>query len=175
MLNCVIIMGRLCADPELKQTSSGLSYCKIRVAVNRPYSKDAEEQKADFINVTCWRQTAEFVCRYFNKGKMIVVEGSLQNNDYTDSNGVKHYSMDVVARNVSFGESKNGGESAQNAPQTAPAAVPRFDTLDSPPMTRPAQAAVQDPRNAVRPQQQFTQKQLDTYSEEIISDGEIPF
>ena len=99
----------------------------------------------------------------------------MQNNNYTDSNGVKHYSMDVVARNVSFGESKNGGESAQNVPHVAPAFVPRFDTLDSPPRTRPAQTAVQAQKAVSQPQQQFTQNWIDTYVEEIISDGDIPF
>ena len=91
-LNRVIIMGRLCADPDFRQTQSGVPCCRIRLAVNRP-TKQGEEQKADFINVSCWRSTAEFVCRFFSKGKMAIVEGCLRNNDYTDQNGVKHYSM----------------------------------------------------------------------------------
>ena len=109
MLNKVILMGRLTADPELRQTTSGISTCRFSVAVDRPYRKDQERQ-ADFIRVNTWRQTAEFVSRYFSKGKMIIVEGSLRNNDYTDANGVKHYSMEVQADNVSFGESKGGGQ-----------------------------------------------------------------
>ena len=114
MLNKVILMGRLTRDPEFRQTTSGVPVCRIRVAVDRPYRKDQERQ-TDFINVTCWRNTAEFVSRYFSKGKMIIVEGSLRNNDYTDNNGVKHYSMDVQADNVMFGESKGGqgGDYAQ--------------------------------------------------------------
>jgi single-strand DNA-binding protein len=108
MLNKVILMGRLVADPEFRQTTSGIPVCRIRIAVDRPYRKDQERQ-ADFINITCWRNTAEFVSRYFTKGKMIIVEGSLRNNDYTDNNGVKHYSMEVQADNVSFGESKGQG------------------------------------------------------------------
>lgn len=101
MLNKVIIMGRLTADPELRQTPSGISTCRFSVAVDRGYkSKDTGERQTDFIRVTAWRQTAEFVSRYFSKGKMIIVEGSLRNNDYTDANGVKHYSMDV--RRISF-------------------------------------------------------------------------
>ena len=113
MLNKVILMGRLTADPELRQTTSGISTCRFSVAVDRPYRKDQERQ-ADFIRVNTWRQTAEFVSRYFSKGKMIIVEGSLRNNDYTDANGVKHYSMEVQADNVSFGESKGGGQQQGN-------------------------------------------------------------
>lgn len=116
MINKVILMGRLTADPELKQTQSGIAFCKFTVAINRPKQKD-KEQEADFISVTAWRNTAEFVAKYFVKGKMIIVEGSLRNNNYTDNNGVKHYSMDVLADSVNFGESKNAGS---NQPQTAP-------------------------------------------------------
>lgn len=105
MLNKVILMGRLCADPDFRQTQSGIAVCRIRVAIDRPYtSKSTGERQADFINVVCWRQQAEFVSRYFHKGSMIIVEGRLQNADYTDGNGVKHYSMDVQADNVTFGE-----------------------------------------------------------------------
>ena len=112
MLNKVILMGRLTADPELRQTPSGVSSCRFSVAVNRNYtSKETGERQTDFINVVAWRNTAEFVSRYFSKGKMIIVEGSLRNNNYTDQNGVKHYSMDVQADNVSFGESKSASAS----------------------------------------------------------------
>lgn len=105
MLNKVILMGRLCADPDFRQTQSGIAVCRIRVAIDRPYtSKSTGERQADFINVVCWRQQAEFVSRYFHKGSMIIVEGRLQNSDYTDGNGVKHYSMEVQADNVTFGE-----------------------------------------------------------------------
>lgn len=113
MINKVILMGRLCADPELRNTQSGIAVCRFRIAVNRQYSKNSD-QKADFINIVSWRQQAEFVSRYFRKGSMIIVEGKLQNADYTDSNGVKHYAMDVQADNVTFGESKN----TQNATQS---------------------------------------------------------
>lgn len=113
MINKVILMGRLCADPELRSTQNGIAVCRFRIAVNRQYSKNSD-QKADFINIVSWRQQAEFVNRYFRKGSMIIVEGKLQNADYTDSNGVKHYAMDVQADNVTFGESKN----AQNATQS---------------------------------------------------------
>lgn len=106
MLNKVILMGRLCADPDFRQTPSGVAVCRIRLAIDRRFTnKQTGEREADFINVSCWRQQAEFVSRYFHKGSMIIVEGSLRNNDYTDQNGVKHYSMEVLADNVTFGES----------------------------------------------------------------------
>ena len=111
MLNKVILMGRLCADPDFRQTTSGASVCRIRVAVERRFAnKQTGEREADFINVVCWRQQAEFVSRYFHKGSMVIVEGSLRNSDYTDQNGVKHYSMEVQADNVSFGESKRAAQ-----------------------------------------------------------------
>ncbi|MCH5300655.1 MAG: single-stranded DNA-binding protein, partial [Ruminococcus sp.] len=78
MLNRVILMGRLVSDPELKTTASGISVTSVRIAVDRNYVKAGEERKADFFDVVCWRNTAEFVCRYFGKGSLIAVEGQLQ-------------------------------------------------------------------------------------------------
>lgn len=163
MLNKVILMGRLCADPEFRTTTSGIPVCRIRVAVNRPYKKDAEQQQADFINVSCWRQTAEFVSRYFSKGKMIIVEGSLRNNDYTDNNGVKHYSMEVLANNVGFGESKNS--SSSDSGQSQASTTPQFGSVPAP---------------ANNPYVQQPEAQADEILdlgefEEILSDGDVPF
>ena len=108
MINTVILMGRLTADPDSAQTQSGTAYCRFTVAVDRKFAdKTTGERQADFISCVAWRQTAEFINKYFSKGKMIIVEGTLQNNNYTDSNGVKHYSYNVVADSVSFGESKS--------------------------------------------------------------------
>lgn len=115
MLNKVIMMGRLCDDPEFRQTQSQIPVCRFRIAINRPKAKDGQD-KADFINCVAWRSSAEFVSRYFAKGSMIVIEGRMQNNDYTDSNGVKHYSYEVLCDNVTFGESKKAQEGAA-APQ----------------------------------------------------------
>lgn len=106
MLNKVILMGRLVADPELRQTPNNISVCRFRIAVDRGYSAD-KEKKADFITVVAWLATAEFVAKYFSKGKMIIVEGALHNADYTDSNNVKHYAMEVTAEKVVFGGSKS--------------------------------------------------------------------
>ena len=107
MLNKVVLMGRLTADPELRQTQSGVNSCRFTVAVDRNFVPQGGERQADFIGCTAWGKTAEFVSKYFLKGQMIIVEGTLRNNNYTDSNGVKHYSYNVVADSVSFGESKS--------------------------------------------------------------------
>ena len=115
MLNKVILMGRLCDDPEFRQTQSQIPVCRFRIAVNRPKAKDGQD-KADFINCVAWRSSAEFISRYFYKGSMIIVEGQMRNNDYTDGNGVKHYSYEVLCDNVSFGESKKSQDGAA-APQ----------------------------------------------------------
>lgn len=107
MFNKVILMGRLVADPELRQTPNNISVCRFRIAVDRGYSSGNGERQADFITVVAWRATAEFVGKYFSKGKMIIVEGALHNADYTDSNNVKHYAMEVTADKVAFGGSKS--------------------------------------------------------------------
>ena len=157
MLNKVILMGRLCADPDFRQTPSGVSVCRIRVAVNRPFvNKASGEREADFISVTCWRNTAEFVSRYFHKGSMIIVEGSLRNSDYTDQNGVKHYSMDVQADNVSFGESKSAAASNQQG------GYPTQNPYPAPAAAKPA------------PDASIQLGDLGDF-EEILGDGEVPF
>ena len=102
MLNRVVLMGRLVSDPELKTTASGISVTSFRIAVDRGYVKQGEERKADFIDIVCWRQTAEFVCRYFGKGAMIAVEGQLQTRTYQAKDGTNRYVVEVVADNVSF-------------------------------------------------------------------------
>ena len=105
MLNRAILMGRLVADPELRQTPNGISVCSFTIAIDRNYAKDRERQ-ADFIDIVAWRQSAEFVSRYFAKGKMIIVEGSIQTRLYEDKNGNKRKAVEVGADNVQFGESK---------------------------------------------------------------------
>ncbi len=110
MLNKVILMGRLTKDPELRQTSGGLPVCSFTVAVDRKFARQGEERKADFFNCTAWRQQGEFVSKYFRKGNMINVVGSLQNRQWDDANGVRHYATDVVVDEVNF-----TGEKAANA------------------------------------------------------------
>ena len=125
MLNCAVIMGRLTADPELRQTPSGVSVTRFTVAVDRGYVKPGEERKADFINVVAWRQTAEFVSRYFQKGSMIAVQGSIQTGSY-EKDGVKRYTFEVSADNVSFCGSKNESGNGASASSTASATAPSF-------------------------------------------------
>ncbi len=110
MLNRVFLHGRLTRDPELRQTTSGIAVVKFSVAVDRPYSKD-KEKECDFIECVAWRQTAEFVSRYFSKGNAIILEGQLRNNNYEDKNGTKHYSYSVLVDQVHFAESKKQQDS----------------------------------------------------------------
>lgn len=112
MLNHIVLMGRLTRDPELRHTQSGLPVATLRIAVDRDYApKDGGERQADFIDVVAWRGTAEFVSKYFSKGRMIVVSGSLQMRDWQDKDGNKRTSAEVVADNVYFGDSKRDGDS----------------------------------------------------------------
>ena len=132
MINKWIGMGRLTADPELRQTQSGVSSCNVTVAVQRDFTDGSGERQSDFINVVAWRQTAEFICRYFSKGSMIAVEGQLRTRTYDDKRypDVRHHVTEVYADKVSFCGSKNdnGGtaakpaQTAQRPAQTAPAA-----------------------------------------------------
>lgn len=123
MLNSVIIMGRLTADPELRTTPNGLSVTSFTVAVDRNY-KSGDERQTDFISVVAWRGTADFVTRFFKKGQMIAVQGSLQVRNYEDKNGNKRTAYDVVADNVSFCGSKNeGGNNTYAAARQETAAV----------------------------------------------------
>ena len=117
MLNRIIIMGRLTRDPELRRTQSGTAVCTFTVAVDRDrQSRDTQEKQTDFIDVTVWRQTAEFVCKYFNKGKMIIVEGSMQSRKWTDKNGQNRVSWEIAATNVMFGETKGSGQGGDYIP-----------------------------------------------------------
>lgn len=106
-MNSVVLKGRITADPELKQTPSNISVCRFTIAVDK-FAKAGEEKKADFIRCTAWRNTAEFLSKYFAKGQEICVHGELHNADYTDNNGVKHYAMDVTVDRAEFCGSKAG-------------------------------------------------------------------
>lgn len=130
MINSVVLMGRLTAEPELRSTTSGISITRFTIAVNR-YSKDGED-KADFINITAWRKTAEIVSKYFRKGSMIAVQGSIQTDTYTDREGNKRYSFQVVANNVSFCGSKAETYQAENETPVAPdQPSPSYETTDN--------------------------------------------
>ncbi len=108
--NKIILIGNLVADPELKQTNTGISYCSFRIAVSRRFSKQGE-QATDFFEVTCWREKAEFVSKFFTKGKSILVCGEMQQRSWTDSTGAKRYSYAVAADELSFVERKSADSS----------------------------------------------------------------
>ena len=110
MLNVAVLMGRLVADPELRHTPSDIPVTTIRIAVDRNYSRQGAEKQTDFIDVTAWRERAEFICRYFHKGSMIAVQGSIRVDNYTDRDGNKRTRVEVVADNVSFCGSKRETE-----------------------------------------------------------------
>ena len=134
-LNKVILMGHMTADPELKQTTSGISVCSFSIGVNRRFSRaDQGQQSVDFINIVAWRQQAEFVSRYFKKGSSIVICGSIQTRNWTDQSGQKRYVTEVVADEVTFGApaSTQNGERAQSQGYT-PAAygAPSFNSTGS--------------------------------------------
>ena len=111
MLNHITIMGRLVRDPELRRTGSGVAVATFRVAVDRDYvSRDGGERKADFIDCVAWRQTGEFISKYFTKGRMIVVDGRLEMRDWTDKEGNKRTSAEINVSNAYFGDSKRENE-----------------------------------------------------------------
>ena len=111
MLNRIILMGRLTRDPELRQTQSGVSVANFSLAVDRDFKDKATGEKGtDFIDIVAWRQTAEFVSRFFTKGRMAVVEGRLQLRDWTDKDGNKRRTAEVLAEHVYFGDSKRDAE-----------------------------------------------------------------
>lgn len=111
MLNKIIIMGRLTRDPELRRTQSGTAVTSFSLAVDRDFKSKSGEKETDFIDIVAWRNTADFVSKYFSKGRMAVVEGRLQIRDWVDKDGGKRRSAEVVADNVYFGDSKRDGDS----------------------------------------------------------------
>lgn len=158
MLNVAILMGRLTAEPELKHTQSGLAFVRFTLAIDRNFKNNGEQQ-ADFINIVAWRQTAEFVEKYFHKGQLVAVEGSIQTGSYTDQNGQKRYTTEVLADRVYFAEPKRDSYGLNNG-----------NNNYSP---QPQQYA---------PQQNNYNAPAPTYSngsasdfEEIVSDDDLPF
>ena len=130
MLNCAAIMGRLVADPELRSTGTGVSVTSFTIAVDKSYVRQGEERQADFIDVVAWRPTAEFVCKYFHKGSMIAVQGSIQTRNYEDKNGNKRKSTEVVADNVSFCGSRAESGSSTRTEEAAYQPATSFATAD---------------------------------------------
>ena len=158
MLNCAIIMGRLTADPELRTTGNGTSVTSFSVAVDRSFVRAGEERQTDFINVVAWRQTAEFVTRYFHKGSMIAVQGSIQTRNYEDRNGNKRKAVEIQANEVNFASPKReGGSFGGDQPYGQPRA------------SAPAQpAAFSEPAPA------YSSGSSEDF-EEILGDDDLPF
>lgn len=166
MLNVAAILGRLTADPELRTTQSGISVCSFTVAVDRDFTDDNGNRQADFINCVAWRQTAEFVSRYFSKGKMIGVKGSIQTRSYEDRNGNKRTAVEIKADSVSFAGDKDKGQQSNQQPigdYVQPSAGAAY--------TRPA---AQQPTQAYGQPAGYQQNSFDDY-QEITPDEDLPF
>lgn len=132
MLNRVILMGRLTAAPELKTTPGNVSVCPFRLAVERSYTPKGQEKQSDFINVVTWRSTAEFVSKYFDKGQLIALEGSLQTREYTDNAGNRRTVTEVIADQVYFAEQKKTRQSHAAAPDLSDFEALTSDSEDLP-------------------------------------------
>lgn len=170
-MNSVQIIGRLTADPELRQTQSGISCCRFTVAVNRKFkNKDTDQYEADFISCVAWKQTAEFITRYFSKGKMIALEGMLRTGSYQDRNhaDVTHYTTDVFVNNVEFCGDK-GSNSTNNQQQPQQQQRPHFDSVNDEAGKQYAQQLQQ-----AAEQTAMSYGSLSDF-EEILSDGDVPF
>jgi single-strand DNA-binding protein len=175
-MNKVILVGRLTADPELRQTQSGIASCRFTVAVDRRFAdKNTGERQADFISCTAWRQTAEFVSRYFNKGKLICVEGSLRTGSYQDRNhsDVTHYTTDVFVDNVEFvgGKNESGGNGGNGGYQNGGGYNAPQNNYNNNYSAPPQQAAPQQPAPS---NDSMSYGNLSDF-EEILSDGDVPF
>ena len=153
MLNVAAIVGRLAADPELRHTASGVAVTSFTLAVSRNYSRQGEERQTDWIDVVAWRNTAEFVCKYFTKGQMMAVTGSIQTRSYEDRSGNKRKAVEIVADNVHFAEPKR--DNSQGA------------SMGGAYHSRP-EPAVQQPAPA------YTSGNADDF-EEIPTDDDLPF
>lgn len=128
MINRVILMGRMVADPELKTTQSGVSVTSFRIAVDRSYVKAGEQRQADFFDVVAWRSSAEFVCRNFSKGSLIAVDGQLQSRNYQTKDGQNRTAIEVVAENISFtGERRDTAPQANEPVVSTPQYAPQSD------------------------------------------------
>lgn len=124
MYNRAILVGRLTADPELRQTPNGISVTSFSLAVDRAFSGKGTERQTDFIDIVAWRNTAEFVCRYFSKGRAMLVEGSIQVRTYVDKQGQNRRAWEIVADNIRFVESKNAAAGGASVPQPTDAMAP---------------------------------------------------
>ena len=139
MYNKVILMGRITHDLELRTTPTGANVCTFSIAVDRRFQNKGEEKKSDFFNIVAWRQQADFVCRYFGKGRMILVEGELQTRSYTDKNGMNVRVTEIVADRLTFtGEKAQGGSYSDSYSAPVPSAPPQYDAAPAAAPAAPA-------------------------------------
>lgn len=130
MLNTAIVMGRLVADPELRHTDSDISVTNFTLAVERSYVKTGSDRQTDFIDIIAWRGTADFVCKYFRKGQLVAVQGSIQTRAYTDKDGNKRKAVEIVATNVHFAEPKRD-EKTDESPKAPDVESDDFEEVPS--------------------------------------------
>ena len=169
MLNSVTLMGRLVADPELKTTQNGTSVVSFRLAVERNYAPQGQERQADFLPCVAWRQTAEFIGKYFTKGRMIAVEGSLQSRNYEDKNGQKRTAYEVIVDQAYFADSRPAAPAQETPPAAPPAAPPPVPAGD------PAAAYVQTAQYGL-PGDVHYRGTLDVdFAEDDHYSGDLPF
>lgn len=116
MLNVAVLMGRMVRDPELKHTSDNVAVSTFSIAVDRDYKKEGQDREADFLDIVCWRSTAEHVCKYFKKGQLIVIQGSIQTRTYTDTKGNKRKAFEIVSDQVHFAGRNDDKDSDQKNP-----------------------------------------------------------
>ncbi len=158
MLNVAVIMGRLAADPELRHTPNGVAVTSFTLAVDRSYARAGTERQTDWIDVVAWRQTAEFVCKYFTKGQLMAVTGSIQTRNYEDRNSNKRKAVEIQATEVNFASSKREGGSMGGDP-----------SYGQPRASAPAQpAAFSEPAPA------YSSGSSEDF-EEILGDDDLPF
>lgn len=157
MLNRVILMGRITQDLEIRQTQGGISVLSFTVAVGRGYVRQGEERQTDFINCVAWRQQAEFISKYFAKGRMIALEGNLRTKTYDDKNGTKHYVTEVFVDSVSFTGEKSQNSGSSNYAPSYSQSVPQRQ-----------EPAYKEPASS------FDVGNMDDF-EEILSDDGVPF
>lgn len=132
MLNVAVLMGRLVADPELRHTPSGISVTSFTIAVDRSYVKAGTERQTDFIDIVAWRNNAEFVCKYFRKGQLVAVQGSIQTRTYTDKDGNKRKAVEIVADNVHFAEPKRDSGSSSGNYSSSRSGAPAHEHSEQP-------------------------------------------
>ena len=154
MLNRVVLIGRICHDIDLKKTASGISVVSFRIAVDRNYTPKGSERQTDFISIVAWRNTAEFVQKYFSKGSMIAIEGSIQTRQYTDNAGNNRTAFEVVADQVYFAGGKNDSE-------------PKGTTF-TPPQSN-------DSTGTPPPPASFSVGDIGDFEEIPVDDGNLPF